>query len=773
MDLKAQKTLAAAVFEAQKTVSPYTTTATVTSISGNTAYVKIAGSDISTPVEASTVTVKPGDIIDLSVSHADTHITGNRSDKSVTESSVQKTAEVKIVEILQDKYITAEKIETTYIKSEKVEADYITAKEIESKYLTSEYIKSNYITANKIKADYADIKLANVEKADIGTLLANIGLISTATISDGHVTGYLDSVKINADKITAGTLSVERLVISGTNKSIIYAINNSGKLASDTVDTIDGDVITKKTITADHIVAGAITSSEIHANAITSEKILANAVTSDKINVESLESISAKIGSFTIESALYTNEHSAYNSNVNGVYLGSDYISFGKSGKTWFKNDLSASIGSGGIAYDAETGSLDIVANSVTVGSKNVAVVEDIIEASKTADNFLSYDSMNGVQIGNKTSGSWVGTRARITNSSFDILDSSGDVLSSYGETTTIGKVDAENIYIDGDNIGIRKGTKVIVTINEYGMRIANSNDASGSLGSGDSKPALIIGTETGYHIEMDNNEIMAKSNATTSSNLFLNTEGGNVSINNNCSRAIMFQDGVIFAKNKNYNGGSYLGILDGLNENGNTTLGYGGYLNNIGSTNIYGEKVLLCSNSGITIEDTVGNEGLRVYGTDQVSIGCHGYSNNQGTTYLSGYDVWIRSSNYVYSDRRLRVLWSGAYYMKDGQEISLSDAISNQLTGIILAWSAYENSSAENYDWNYVFVPKEHALRHSGAGVAMLLISGTGWTRGSKYVYIFDNKITGHANNNKVSTEENGWIVNPSGFVLRYVYGV
>ena len=201
--------------------------------------------------------------------------------------------------------------------------------------------------------------------------------------------------------------------------------------------------------------------------------------------------------------------------------------------------------------------------------------------------------------------------------------------------------------------------------------------------------------------------------------------------------------------------------------------MGYGGYINNIGSTNIYGEKVLLRSNSGITIEDTVGNEGLRVYGTDQVSIGYHGYSNNQGITYLSGYDVWVKSSNYVYSDRRLRVLWSGAYYMKDGQEISLSDAISNQLTGIILAWSAYENSTAENYDWNYIFVPKEHVLRHSGAGVAMPLISGDGLTRGSKCVYIFDNKITGHANNNKVSTEVNGWIVNPSGFVLRYVYGV
>ena len=124
-------------------------------------------------------------------------------------------------------------------------------------------------------------------------------------------------------------------------------------------------------------------------------------------------------------------------------------------------------------------------------------------------------------------------------------------------------------------------------------------------------------------------------------------------------------------------------------------------------------------------------------------------------------------------SNRRLRVLWSGSYYMKEDQSITLEDAISNQLTGVILAWSAYADGAAGDYDWNYIFVPKEHALRHSGSGVAMTLISSTGWTRASKYVYISDTTISGHSNNNKESTEENGWIVNPSGFVLRYVYGV
>ena len=124
-------------------------------------------------------------------------------------------------------------------------------------------------------------------------------------------------------------------------------------------------------------------------------------------------------------------------------------------------------------------------------------------------------------------------------------------------------------------------------------------------------------------------------------------------------------------------------------------------------------------------------------------------------------------------SGRRLRVLWSGSYCMKEDQSITLADSISNQLTGVILAWSAYADGAAGDYDWNYIFVPKEHALRHSGSGVAMTLISSTGWTRASKYVYISDTTISGHSNNNKESTEENGWIVNPSGFVLRYVYGV
>lgn len=52
--------------------------------------------------------------------------------------------------------------------------------------------------------------------------------------------------------------------------------------------------------------------------------------------------------------------------------------------------------------------------------------------AAKTATNFMSYDSTNGLLIGNKTSGSWSGSRAQILPTAFNILGSDGKALASY-----------------------------------------------------------------------------------------------------------------------------------------------------------------------------------------------------------------------------------------------------------------------------------------------------------------------------------------------------
>lgn len=67
--------------------------------------------------------------------------------------------------------------------------------------------------------------------------------------------------------------------------------------------------------------------------------------------------------------------------------------------------------------------------------------------AAKTATNFLSYDSSGGLQIGNKSSGSWSGYRTQITSSAFNILDASGTVLASYGnKLVELGKNDTSAV---------------------------------------------------------------------------------------------------------------------------------------------------------------------------------------------------------------------------------------------------------------------------------------------------------------------------------------
>lgn len=285
------------------------------------------------------------------------------------------------------------------------------------------------------------------------------------------------------------------------------------------------------------------------------------------------------------------------------------------------------------------------------------------LDAAKTATNFMSFDSTNGLLVGNKTSGSWSGTRAQIKSNAFNILDGSGVAMASYGTTTTIGKSSANNVYIDSDSIDIRKGTSVLATFDQYGLKIANTNDASGSLGSGTSKPALVIGSESGYHIEMDNNEIMAKSDATTTSHLFLNMEGGNVSVNNNCDRAMMFQEGALYAKNKNYNSGNWLGIIDCINENGNTTFGYGGYLQEIGVTNIYGNDIYLYSKGNINTNTSfVVKNGSSFQGTntsgelrnnlqpcntnDNCVIGYGSYNAGEGATNIYGKTISLTYDN-------------------------------------------------------------------------------------------------------------------------------
>lgn len=144
----------------------------------------------------------------------------------------------------------------------------------------------------------AAIDTAKIALGAITAALIEQGAVGTAQIADGSITDA-KIVELTANKITAGVLSVERLIIRGSEQSIIYAINNMGELVSTQVDTIDGYVLTERTITADKIVAHSITAAEIAAKTITANEILSGTITGNEIAGETITGANIKAGTLT------------------------------------------------------------------------------------------------------------------------------------------------------------------------------------------------------------------------------------------------------------------------------------------------------------------------------------------------------------------------------------------------------------------------------------------------------------------------------------------
>ena len=154
-------------------------------------------------------------------------------------------------ESAQQKGPTAQALDRTY-------SELFLVKELIGNKASFDYVKANCADIN-----LANIDTANINKAKVRDLFTEVGLIKQAVISEGHITGFLDAVQVNAASITAGTLETDRLLLRGSTGSIVYELNNFGELTSTQVNTIDGYVLTDRTINSDKIVAHSITAYEI------------------------------------------------------------------------------------------------------------------------------------------------------------------------------------------------------------------------------------------------------------------------------------------------------------------------------------------------------------------------------------------------------------------------------------------------------------------------------------------------------------------------------
>lgn len=278
-------------------------------------------------------------IFDKAISVAKNSITySNNQNKDSIELSTELLNLLSGSSVFQGKFDNLElkNISANEAQIVKLTADYVKVKELDAKYATidfaniteaaidklkttslfADYIKADEIEANYLKTNFANIDNANIDIANIGILFNKVGLIDSATIVDGHITGYLDAVEINANNITAGTLIADRILLKAPegseSKGLLYAINNLGELSSTSVDTIDGYVLTDRTINADKIVAKTITANEIASKSITADEIVAGAITSNEIATNAITA--NKLATDAIKSTNYV-------ANTSGSFL--------------------------------------------------------------------------------------------------------------------------------------------------------------------------------------------------------------------------------------------------------------------------------------------------------------------------------------------------------------------------------------------------------------------------------------------------------------------
>ena len=120
------------------------------------------------------------------------------------------------------------------------------------------------------------------------------------------------------------------------------------------------------------------------------------------------------------------------------------------------------------------------------------------------------------------------------------------------------------------------------------------------------------------------------------------------------------------------------------------------------------------------------------------------------------------------------KLLWSGTVWPSDSQTATFSGKVSDQKNGIVLVWSRYaDGEGAKDDQFISCFVPKKLIAQKEGKGHTFTLFANSFSNISSKYVYISDNRLTGHTNNTATGSGACSIKYNNKYFCLRYVIGV
>ena len=342
------------------------------------------------------------------------------------------------------------------------------------------------------------------------------------------------------------------------------------------------------------------------------------------------------------------------------------------------------------------TGTLN--ANQIIVGyntlqSKLDSMATDILNAAKTATNYITMD-YNGVMVSDTSQGSY-GSNVLIASDGVNIRNGTTTVASFKANEIELGKGNKNSVIKLCDNIGTISAIK-----QEYedGTSIDEMAIQSLYLGLYGSDFVTIGKNDGGDRIEIKNQSIN------------------------------MLQFGS-YEKCSNY-----------------FSLGNTGTTFSVNSTGEYNQL-------NINARSTTTN---------------HTIISEQYMQASKGFTCGSATDNF-----QNNVLWSGtALWPSDSHTCNFSKPVSQQPHGILLVFRGYDGN-ALNADWHTFFVSKKEISSHQGHGHSFFLSHTPCTNFSTKYIYIYDTYLRGHANNNQSGTGSNGVKYTNNKYALQYVVGV
>ena len=368
-------------------------------------YVKLDGSELLTPVSATSST-KNGERVTVMIKDHTATITGNMSSPSARSGDVEDIAgNVKKIadQISEFEIVISEKVSTKDFDTEKARIDNLIAENATiTKKLTAAEGEIDTLQANDVTiTDKLDAAEANIENLEATKISAEIADAKYATIENLEATDAkfnnldstyakitdLDAQQAQIDDLDAKKLSAEQADLKYANidfanigeaafKKIFSEsgiienlVVSEGTVTGELVGvTIKGDIIEGGTVIADKLVVkgsdglfyklntdGITTTAEqTEYNSLSGTVITAKSITAEKVDVDDLVAFKATIGGFNItKNAIYSGKKQSAENTTSGVYLdkegqlsvgdSKDYLRYFKDENGKYKLEISAS----------------------------------------------------------------------------------------------------------------------------------------------------------------------------------------------------------------------------------------------------------------------------------------------------------------------------------------------------------------------------------------------------------------------------------------------